>query len=71
MTLPSPNNLDPYGQQLANLQSQLAKTQMLQDKYDEVLRELNRTETKSIVSDGNAYLLSVMGKWQANPASAT
>ena len=47
------------------------KTQMLQDKYDETVRELNKAETKSIVADGNAYMLATMGKWVANaPAAA-
>ena len=47
------------------------KTTLLQDKYDAALRELNRAETKSIVADGNAYMLATMGKWVANPAATT
>ena len=45
------------------------KSTLLQDKYDAALRELAKAETKSAVADGNAYMLSVMGKWIANPSA--
>lgn len=48
------------------------KTQMLQDKYDEVVRELTKDQGEKIASNAVAYALSVMGKWVANaPAAAT
>lgn len=47
------------------------KTQMLQDKYDEALRELNKLQTDQSNAAQSAYLLSVMGKWIANPAATT
>ena len=43
------------------------KTQMLQDKYDETLRELTKAQTDASLAGQSAYLLSVMGKWVANP----
>ncbi len=45
------------------------KTQMLQDKYDETLRELAKAQTDSSLAAQSAYLLSVMGKWVANPSA--
>lgn len=47
------------------------KTQMLQDKYDETVRELTKAQTEAINAQQSAYLLSVMGKWIANPAATT
>lgn len=64
-------------QQIANLGFQMEscccgiKTQMLQDKYDETLRELNRAQSDASNAAQSAYLLSVMGKWIANPAATT
>ena len=46
------------------------KTQMLQDKYDETLRELAKAQADASNSAQSAYLLSVMGKWVANPSAA-
>lgn len=46
------------------------KTQMLQDKYDEAMRELAKAQNEASNASQSAYLLSVMGKWQANPAAA-
>lgn len=63
-------------QQIANLGYQMEncccsiKTQMLQDKYDETMRELTKAQTEAINSAQSQYLLSVMGKWVANPAAA-
>ena len=48
------------------------KTQMLQDKYDEAVRELAKEQSEKIASNTAAYVLNVMGKWVANaPAAAT
>jgi hypothetical protein len=47
------------------------KTQMLQDKYDETVRELAKAQNEAINAQQSAYLLSVMGKWIANPAATT
>lgn len=62
-------------QQISNLGYQMdqcccsIKTQMLQDKYDETLRELTKAQTDASNAAQSAYLLSVMGKWVANPAA--
>ena len=62
-------------QSLANLGYQMEncccsiKTQMLQDKYDETVRELAKAQADASNSAQSAYLLSVMGKWVANPAA--
>ena len=45
------------------------KTQLLQDKYDGALRELAKAQTDASNSAQTEYLLSVMGKWVANPAA--
>ena len=45
------------------------KTQLLQDKYDETLRELVKAQNDASNAAQSAYLLSVMGKWVANPAA--
>lgn len=64
-------------QQIAQLGYQMdscccsIKTQMLQDKYDEALRELNKAQNDASNAAQSAYLLSVMGKWVANPAATT
>ena len=64
-------------QQLAQLGYQMdqcccsIKTQMLQDKYDEAMRELNKEQGEKIASNTAAYLLNVMGKWVANAPAAT
>lgn len=46
------------------------KTQNLQIQYEAALREIQRLQNDKSNSDQTAYLLSVMGKWQANPAAA-
>lgn len=62
-------------QAIANLGSHMdscccsIKTQMLQDKYDETLRELAKAQNEASNAAQSAYLLSVMGKWVANPAA--
>ena len=65
-------------QQIAQLGYQMdqcccsIKTQLLQDKYDEAIRELNKEQGEKIAANTAAYLLNVMGKWVANaPAAAT
>ena len=45
------------------------KTQLLQDKYDDAVRELAKAQNDASNSAQSAYLLSVMGKWVANPAA--
>ena len=46
------------------------KTQLLQDKYDAALRDLTAAQTDASNKAQTEYLLSVMGKWVANPAAA-
>ena len=46
------------------------KTQILQDKYDAALRDLTAAQTDASNKAQTEYLLSVMGKWVANPAAA-
>ena len=63
-------------QTLAGISTQLGsccceiKTQLLQDKYDAALRELAKAQNEATNAAQSAYLLSTMGKWVANPASA-
>jgi hypothetical protein len=64
-------------QQIAQLGYQMdqcccsVKTQLLQDKYDEAIRELNKEQGEKIAANTAAYVLNVMGKWVANaPAAA-
>jgi len=65
------SKLDQLGAQMEQCCCSI-KTQMLQDKYDEAIRELNKAYTDKSNSEQSAYLLSVMGKWVANaPAAAT
>ena len=45
------------------------KTQLLQDKYDETVRELAKAQNEAVNAAQSAYLLSTMGKWVANPAA--
>jgi len=47
------------------------QTQILQGQYDNALRELAKAQTDASNAAQSAYLLSVMGKWVANPASTT
>ena len=46
------------------------KTQMLQDKYDALEEKYRSVQTDQSNAAQSQYLLSVMGKWIANPASA-
>ena len=63
-------------QQLAQLGFQMdqccckLQTQLLQSQYDETLRELAKAQNDASNAAQSAYLLSVMGKWVANPAAA-
>ena len=63
-------------QSLAGLSTQLGsccceiKSTLLQDKYDAAVRELTKYQTEAATKSQTEYLLSVMGKWIANPASA-
>ena len=45
------------------------QTQLLQSQYDETLRELAKAQNDASNAAQSAYLLSVMGKWVANPAA--
>lgn len=62
-------------QALAGISSQLGscccdiKSTLLQSRYDDAIRELNKTQTENAVKAQTEYLLSVMGKWVANPAA--
>ena len=62
-------------QQLAQLGFQMdqccckIQTQILQSQYDETLRELAKAQNDASNAAQSAYLLSVMGKWVANPAA--
>ena len=47
------------------------KTQMLQDKYEELAEKYRTVQNDASNAAQSQYLLSVMGKWIANPASAT
>lgn len=47
------------------------KTTLLQDKYDAAIRENARLLADKSNADQSAYLLSVMGRWIANPAATT
>ena len=47
------------------------KSTLLQDKYDAAIRENARLLADKSNADQSAYLLSVMGRWIANPASTT
>lgn len=62
-------------QALAGISSQLSscccdiKSTLLQSKYDDTVRQLNKVETENAVKAQTEYLLSVMGRWIANPAA--
>ena len=62
---------------LANISNQIGscccdiKSTLLQDKYDAAIRENARLLADKSNADQSAYLLSVMGKWIANPSSTT
>lgn len=62
-------------QTLASISSQLSacccdlKSTLLQDKYDAALRELAKAQTEASNKAQSEYLLSVMGKWVANPVA--
>lgn len=61
---------------LAGISNQMAscccdiKSTLLQDKYDAAIRENARLLADKSNADQSAYLLSVMGRWVANPAAA-
>lgn len=46
------------------------KSTLLQDKYDAAIRENARLLADKSNADQSAYLLSVMGRWVANPSAA-
>lgn len=45
------------------------KTQMMQDKYDRLYEQYRSVQTDASNAAQSQYLLGVMGKWIANPAS--
>ena len=47
------------------------KTQMMQDKYDRLYEQYRSVQTDASNAAQSQYLLGVMGKWIANPASTT
>lgn len=77
VNLQNANQFAEMRQQIASLGTQLdscccaIKTQMLQDKYDTLQNAYNALQNDVSNSNQSAYLLSVMGKWVANPASTT
>ena len=46
------------------------KSTLLQNRYEDVVRENTRLLADKSNADQSAYLLSVMGKWVANPTAA-
>ena len=70
------NGFNAIQSTLAGISSQIGscccdiKTTLLQDKYDAAIRENARLLADKSNADQSAYLLSVMGKWVANPAAA-
>lgn len=62
-------------QALAGINSRLGecccdiKTTFLQGQYDAALRELNKAQIDAATKAQSEYLLSVMGKWVANPSA--
>jgi len=76
INLANANQFAEVRQQIAQLGSQMSaccceiKTQMLQDKYDELLRKYGDVQDKANNAEQSQYLLGVMGKWVANPAAA-
>ena len=75
INLANANQFAEIRQQVAGLGSKIEsccceiKTQMLQDKYDNLLNDYNRLTADVSNSNQSAYLLSVMGKWVANPSA--
>ena len=61
---------------LANISNQIGtcccdiKSTLLQNRYEDVVRENARLLADKSNADQSAYLLSVMGKWIANPSAA-
>lgn len=60
---------------LAGISNQLGsccceiKSTLLQDKYDNALRELAKAQNEATNAAQSQYLLSTMGKWVANPSA--
>lgn len=71
------NGFNAIQSALAGISSQLGscccdiKSTLLQNRYEDVVRENARLVADKSNADQSAYLLSVMGKWVANPASTT
>lgn len=75
MNLTNANQFAEIRQQIAQLGYQMEsccckiQTQMLQDKYEALERRYDALYTDKSNNDQSLYLLSVMGKWSANPAA--
>ena len=74
------NNANQFAelrQQIAGVNSNLEacccsiQRQMLQDKYDGLLQQYTALQNDVSNSNQTQYLLSVMGKWVANPSGTT
>lgn len=76
VNLQNANQFAELRQQIAQLGFQMEscccsiKTQMLQDKYDELAEKYRTVQNDASNAAQSQYLLSVMGKWIANPAAA-
>ncbi len=77
VNLQNANQFAELRQQIAQLGFQMEscccsiKTQMLQDKYDELAEKYRTVQNDASNAAQSQYLLSVMGKWVANPAAAS
>lgn len=71
------NQFAEIRQQIAQLGFQMEscccaiKTQMLQDKYDELSEKYRSVQNDASNAAQSQYLLGVMGKWIANPSATT
>ena len=77
INLSNANQFAELRQQIAGVNSNLEscccsiQRQMLQDKYDGLLQQYTALQNDVSNSNQTQYLLSVMGKWVANPSSTT
>ena len=77
INLANANQFAEMRQQIAQLGYQMEscccsiKTQMLQDKYDELSEKYRTVQNDASNAAQSQYILGVMGKWVANPAAAS
>lgn len=77
LALNQANQFAEMRQQMAQLGYQMEscccsiKTQMLQNKYDELAERYRTVQNDASNAAQSQYLLSIMGKWVANPAAAS